>query len=72
MQRTHTIRLILATLTSATLLVVAIELSGAENLSAEQTNVVRLPRPHPTTHLSYPPGIDLLNPRPHPHSHLKP
>jgi len=75
MNRTYTIRLIFAALAVAMLLLVAIGLPGAANLSSREAvgeaAITRVPRPHPISHQSFPPGIDLLNPRPHPESHLR-
>jgi hypothetical protein len=80
MKRTTITRLILAALVLAVLLIAALGLPGVTNSSAEQTTaglataesaaITRLPRPHPASHLSLPPGINLLNPRPHPTSHI--
>jgi hypothetical protein len=74
MNRSRTVRLIFAALAVAILIVVAIGLPGDARPSigeaADEVAVTRLPRPHPISHLSLPPGMDLLNPRPHPTSHI--
>lgn len=68
--RTTFTRLILVALVAAILLIALIGLPGGANPSVGQAAVTRSPRPHPTSHLSLPPGVDLLNPRPHPTSHI--
>ena len=70
--RTTPIRLIIVALVGILLLVALIgPPGGGAGSSARQAAVARDPRPHPTSHLSLPPGIDLLNPRPHPKSHIQ-
>ncbi len=74
MNRTIQIRLIIMALTATVLLVALTGLPGDVSPSVGQavlpSDVTRAPRPHPISHVSFPPGIDLLNPRPHPVSHL--
>jgi hypothetical protein len=41
-----------------------------QSQAATVSSVVLSVRPHPISHRSFPPGIDLLNPRPHPTSHI--
>jgi hypothetical protein len=76
MNRTHTIRLISAALVVVVLFVVAIGLPGGISSSAGEATVLRLPRPHPSSHLAITAGaIGLDNftrhPRPHPQSHIE-
>jgi len=70
MKRAYLFRLILVALAAVILLIALIELPGGAQPSVGQAAVTRSPRPHPTSHLSLPPGIDLSNPRPHPTSHI--
>jgi len=75
MNRTYINRLIFAALAATMLLIGVIGLPGGATPSsgevAVEAAVTRMPRPHPVSHRSLPPGLDLLKPRPHPMSHLR-
>jgi hypothetical protein len=75
MNRSYINRLIFAALAAAMLLVVAIGLpvivTPSSGEAAGEPAITRSPRPHPISHVSFPPGIDLLHPRPHPEAHLR-
>ena len=71
MNRITRTRLICAALAVAVLCMALIGLPGGVDSSVGQAAPTRSPRPHPISHLSFPPGIDLLHPRPHPVSHLR-
>jgi hypothetical protein len=51
MNRTRTIRLVIAALVAAVLLVAVIGLPGGISSSAGQSTVTRMPRPHPKSHI---------------------
>lgn len=62
-------RLIIVALVAVVLLVALIGLPGGASPSAGQAAVVRLPRPHPQSHIELA-SVATLSPRPHPISHL--
>jgi hypothetical protein len=69
MQRPTLTRLIFAALAVAVLLMAALGLPGAVDSSAGEAPSVRLPRPHPQSHIATP-GAAILGIRPHPISHV--
>ena len=76
MNRTRNIRLSIAALVAAVLLIVIVGLPGGASTSAEQNNLTRLPRPHPGSHLalrstSLESDHITRSPRPHPNSHTE-
>lgn len=76
MNRTHTSRLVIASLIIAVLLVAAIGLPGGTSSSAGQATITHVLRPRPKSNPSVtgmPIAADgiVYSPRPHPRSHIE-
>lgn len=72
MNRSYTVRLAVAVLVVAVLLIAVIGLPSGISSSAGQATVTRLPRPHPRSHIKIDQTDSLpRSPRPHPQSHIR-